>query len=131
MPSAEQVRAVVDRYAASFDDKEAWVGLFADDAKFTDPVGAAPTHQGRDAIAGAWDLNHQLASRYVFDVKDVIVCGDEAIGQFTVTAHSDGGAIMIDVVDLFRVTDDGRVAELRAYWEPTRARPATGPLDLP
>ena len=78
MPSPEQVRALVDSYVANFDNKEGWVGLFADGAKFTDPVGSA-TREGREAIAEAWDMNHQLAGRYEFDVKDVIVCGFDSV----------------------------------------------------
>jgi hypothetical protein len=37
----------------------------------------------------------------------------------------DEGGIQIDAVDIFEVDDDGKVALMKAYWDMSRAVPAS------
>jgi steroid delta-isomerase len=127
MPSPEQVRAAVDAYAAAYrnNDRDAFLDVFADDGVIIDPVGTPP-HEGREARGAFWDTVHQLTERITFDIKDVVVCGNEAAMVFRINAGSgEGGGIQIDAVDIFEVDDGGKVTLMKAYWDMSRASPAT------
>ena len=127
MMSPEQVRETIRAYVDAFErkDRDAWVGLFAEDAHQVDPV-PSPPNVGRPAIADFFDRTSTLADKITIDVHHVHVCGDEAVMVFTGTATSAGGSFSFDVVDLFRFDDTGHIAELRAYWDPSQVRPAEG-----
>jgi steroid delta-isomerase len=125
MPSPEQVQAAVDAYVAAYmaNDRAAFLDAFADDGVIEDPVGT-PAHVGREARGAFWDTVHQLTERMTFDVKDVVVCGDEAAMVFRIHAGAADAGIVIDAVDIFQVDDDGKIASMRAYWDMSRATPA-------
>jgi steroid Delta-isomerase len=124
MPSPEQVRAAVDAYVAAYakNDRDAFLDAFADEGVIIDPVGTPP-HEGRGARGAFWDTVHQMAERITFDVKDVVVCGDEAAMVFGIHASGDGGGVTIDAVDIFEVDDDGKITRMKAYWDMSRATP--------
>lgn len=121
----DRLVAVVDRYLErmSAGDKEGWLALFADDASVEDPVGTHP-HRGRAAIADFWDLVQGLADEVrVVRTGPVRVAGGEA--AFPLQARSTIGdtTMVVDIIDLFRFDDEGRIVDLRAYWDPTDLRP--------
>jgi steroid Delta-isomerase len=122
MPSAEQVRATVERYVEAFQkgDREGWLACFADDAVQFDPV-TEPPNVGRDAIAAFWDQTHQLADGFGIDVHWIHACGDEAVLAFTVQVN--GAGIEFDIADVMQIGDDGRITQLRAYFDLSQARP--------
>jgi steroid Delta-isomerase len=126
MPSPEQVRAAVDAYVAAYaaNDRDAFLDVFADDGVIIDPV-ASPAHSGREARGAFWDTVHQLTERITFDVRDVVVCGNEAAMVFRIHAGTGEGGIQIDAVDLFEVDDEGKVTLMKAYWDMSRAVPAS------
>jgi steroid Delta-isomerase len=84
----------------------------------------APPHAGREARGAFWDNVHQLTERMTFDVKDVVVCGNEAAMVFGIHASTGDAGIVLDAVDIFEVDDDGKIASMRAYWDMGRATPA-------
>ncbi|HEY3096552.1 MAG TPA: nuclear transport factor 2 family protein [Acidimicrobiia bacterium] len=126
MPSPEQVRAAIDAYAAAYreNDRDAFLDVFADGGVIIDPVGT-PAHVGREARGAFWDTVHQLTEKITFDVKDVVVCGYEAAMVFGIHAGSGDSGIVLDAVDIFEVNDDGKVTLMKAYWDMSRATPAT------
>ena len=125
MPSAEQVHAAVDAYVAAYrdNDRDAFLDAFAGDGVIIDPVGTPP-HAGRDARGAFWDTVHQLAERLTLDVKDVVVCDNEAAMVFEIHAETGDSGLLIDAVDVFQVDDDGKIGLMKAYWDMSRARPA-------
>jgi steroid Delta-isomerase len=125
MASPEQVQAAVDAYVAAYqdNDRDAFLDAFATDGVIVDPVGTPP-HAGREARGAFWDTVHQLTERMSFDVKDVVVCGNEAAMVFRIHAGTADSGIALDAVDIFEVGDDGKIASLRAYWDMGRATPA-------
>jgi steroid Delta-isomerase len=125
MPSPEQVQAAVDAYVAAYgkNDRDAFLDAFADDGVIVDPVGTPP-HAGREARGAFWDTVHQMTERMMFDVKDVVVCGSEAAMVFRVHAGTGDTEMVMDVVDIFEVDDDGKISSMRAYWDMSRATPA-------
>jgi len=125
MASPEQVQAAVEAYVAAYqeNDRDAFLDVFATDGVIVDPVGTLP-HAGREARGAFWDTVHQLTERMTFDVKDVVVCGDEAAMVFRIHAGAAAAGIVLDAVDIFEVDDDGKIASMRAYWDMGRATPA-------
>jgi steroid Delta-isomerase len=125
MPSPEQVQAAVDAYVAAYgkNDRDAFLDAFADDGVIVDPVGTPP-HAGREARGAFWDTVHQLTERMTFDVKNVVVCGNEAAMVFGIHASTGDAGIVLDAVDIFEIDDDGKIASMRAYWDMSRATPA-------
>lgn len=117
MPTTDQIRAAVAAYAESFveRDRERFMAALADDVEQIDPVGSAPNH-GKDALGGFFDTVMSSAERLDFEVRDLIVAGDEAAMVFHITQHfADGGGLVIDGVDIFRVNDDGKIASIKGY----------------
>ncbi len=124
MPTPEQVKAVAEAYiaASNANDKPAVLAQFAPDVVWFDPVGQPP-HVGLDGVGAFYDQTRTLADKVEMKLNDVIVCGAEAamILEIHVTI-GDGGMIM-DCVETLEVNDDGRIANMKAYWDMTRARP--------
>lgn len=126
MPSPEQVRLVVDDYLASFPkkDRDAFLACFADDAEQVDPV-PSPMNVGKEAIGRFWDSIATMADTMEPQLDRVHVCGNEAAVVFTMHARSGDGGSAIDIVDILEVNDDGKIASLRAYWDPAAIRPVS------
>jgi steroid delta-isomerase len=128
MIAPERVRAVVDAYVESYrrNDKHACLELFATDVQWHDPVGEPP-HVGHAGVSAFWDQARTLADSIVLVPSDVIVCANEAVMVFEievtiVAGEGSTSTMVIDAVDVFVLNDDGLIAELRAYWDMTRAR---------
>lgn len=124
MATPEQVRAAVDSYVAAYqqNDRAQLLEAFAPDGAMEDPVGTPP-HVGRDAIGAFWDSAHQLAERLSFDVRDVVVCGSEAVMVFQIKAEMGDGGLLIDAVDVFEVDDDGKITQVKAFFDLSTATP--------
>jgi len=118
MPTPEQIRATVDAYVDAYarNDKDAFLALWAPDGVLEDPVGTPP-HQGRDALGAFWDSARELADRILLEPRQVIVAGAEAAMVFQITAHVGDGGMVIQAVDVMRCDDDGRLTNVRAYWD--------------
>jgi steroid Delta-isomerase len=124
VPSPEQVRAVVDDYLTSFHrrDREAFLACFADDATQVDPV-PSPPNVGKEAIGQFWDNIVAMADSLEPHVDRVVVCGNQAAVVFTMNARTGDDGSAIDIVDIFEVDDDGKIASSNAYWDPAAIRP--------
>ncbi len=116
------------RAAVQGRDREAWLSLFAPDAVVQDPVGASPLdesgegHQGIDAIARFWDTT--IAPNPIrMDIYASHSGGDEVANVMTITTtFPDGATAAVDLVAIYRVQADGRIAGMRAFWEFEKVR---------
>lgn len=114
-----KARATLEAYAEALRaaDKDAWVSLFTEDATLRDPA-AAPAVVGRAAIGEFWDKAHSFGMTLTPEVSRIVVCGDEAMLVFRVAARGpDGAGVLLDVCDIFTLTDDGHIRSMRAYWD--------------
>jgi len=115
--------------AVSARDRSGWLELFCEDAVVADPVGPSmfdPTgegHRGKEAIGRFFDTVSALYASICFDIRDSYLCGDEVANVGTIYVTMEGGEVgEIDGVFVYRASSDGRIASLRAYWEPERIR---------
>jgi steroid delta-isomerase len=119
MPTREQVRAAVERHFEFWNAgrREDWVANFADDVVFHDPVGAPPKH-GRKAAEASWDNSFTAGQKWTLELLRLVVCGDEA--AITLLNHGRVGerSFSIEGIEVWRVDDEGRVSQVRAYFEP-------------
>jgi steroid delta-isomerase len=114
------------REAAMAHDKQAWLGIFADDAVVEDPIGPShfdpegKGHRGKDAIAAFYD-KAIAPSELEFNFVDTYQCGNEEanVGNIVITAA--GYQVVAEGVFTYRVNDAGKITALRAYWELDRA----------
>ena len=129
MTGPEDVRRVVDAYVDAYrkNDKQACVALFAADAVWHDPVGEPP-HVGHEGVGAFWDQARVLAKSIELVPSDVIACANQAAMVFEIHVNlatpegSPPATMVMDAVEVFVVDDDGKISELRAYWDMSRAR---------
>jgi steroid Delta-isomerase len=118
MPEPADFRATVERYidAWNSEDREAWLGCFAEGAVSEDPVGSDPMI-GHEAIGAFWDGIHSMFDGSKLNsVLGPIVCGDEVVLAMQATGSAGANEVCIDIVDLFRLDDDAKINSLRAFW---------------
>jgi steroid Delta-isomerase len=105
-------------------DKSRWLSLFADDAVLEDPVGpsffdpAGAGHRGKEAIASFWDVAIEPVVEFTFTIRDSFAGGDACanVGTFS-TKLADGTCADTDLVAVYRLDDEGRIASMSAHWE--------------
>ena len=110
-------------------DREGWLDLFAEDAVVEDPVGPSmfdpegTGHHGRAAIGAFFDNVIAVNESIRFTIHQSLLCGDEVanIGVIRITFEG-GGAVEVDGVYIYRRSPEGKIASLRAFWEPDAIR---------
>ena len=109
-------------YAAcvSAGDVEGIIGLYADDASIEIPVGG-PVHRGIAAIR-AFYTNNELAHSLEIAGR-ACVAGREAAVPMRARISRDGKMYELDVIDVAAVDAQGRLTQLRAFFDLAGARP--------
>ena len=104
-------------------NKDAWLGLYADDAVLADPVGASPLdpggqgHHGKAAIERFWDTVIG-PSNLTMTVHQRCPSG-AASCAVSMTAKNDLGNGLhttVDMIAIYEVNDDGKITRMKAYW---------------
>jgi steroid Delta-isomerase len=123
---AATIRSAVDAYCAAFTtgDRDAYVGLFAEDAWIEDPVGT-PRHEGREAIGGFFDQSSALAdSIELRRTGPVRVAAGEGAFPMQARPSMGGATYCVDIIDVMSFDDAGKITTMRAFWDPAEMRPA-------
>ena len=73
-----------------------------------------------------WPGNSQLALKLsVDDVAEALrFAADYVAFPFAVKLHFNGADQVIEVIDTFRLNNDGKITEMRAFWGPENMRAA-------
>jgi steroid delta-isomerase len=108
------VQTYVAGYAAG--DVDTILSIFAEDAYLEDPVGT-PVHKGKAALRAFFSVGIEMKAK-LHMLGDVRCAGDSAAFAFAVELEFDGVNKWIEVIDVFRFDDVGKVTEMRAYWGP-------------
>jgi steroid delta-isomerase len=110
-------------------DLAEWLTVYAEDAVLEDPVGPSmfdehgDGHRGHQGISAFWRLAIAPIDRFEFEIRDSFAnpgsssCAN--IGRIR-TSFADGSSTTTDLIMVYVVNDDGRVASMKAYWEPDR-----------
>jgi steroid delta-isomerase len=124
MPTTEQMVAAVHAYVAGFaaGDAGAIAALFAQDATVEDPVGT-PLKRGIKEI-------HEFYAGSVATGAKLELLGEPRCAAgfvafpFAVKLDWGGQKSVIEVIDTFRIDDDGKITEMRAFWGPENMKSA-------
>jgi steroid delta-isomerase len=110
------------RYAAcvSAGDVEGILALYAPDARIEIPVGG-PVHRGIAAIR-AFYTNSELAQKLEISGR-ACVAGREAAVPMRAHIAREGRLYTLDVIDVAAVDAQGRLTQLRAFYDLASARP--------
>ena len=100
-------------------DPEGWANTFAPDATSYDPVGTPPMI-GHDALRAF--LNHIVTSFKDFGLTEdgVYIRGNAAAVKWNgfVVTHA-GKRVPFEGIDVIECNDEGKIALVHAYWDPT------------
>jgi steroid Delta-isomerase len=124
MPTTEQKLAAVHGYVAAFEagSAEAAVALFADDATVEDPLGT-PIKKGRDELLAFYGFSMSTGAKLEL-LGEPRFAADYVAFPFSVKLHFNGADQAIEVIDTFRLNDEGKITEMRAYWGPENMKGA-------
>jgi uncharacterized protein (TIGR02246 family) len=113
-----KTRAAVEAYVAAWadNDRDALLNVFAEDARWFDPVGT-PAWEGRENIGKFWDRAHAGGVTLTPQLQRIVVCGGEAVLLFRMVVRTPGGGMALDVCDQMTVDDDGKITLAKAYWD--------------
>lgn len=108
-------------------DLAEWLTVYAEDAVLEDPVGPSmfdpegKGHHGHEGIAAFWKLAIEPIERFEFTIHESFAHGVTCANVGSIrTTFPDGSHTTTDLVMVYVVHDDGRVASMKAYWEPDR-----------
>lgn len=121
MRTPETMAAAVNAYVEGFSrgDLGAIVNLYAEEATVEDPVGSS-LHRGKEAIRAFYAGSLKTGAKLKLD-GPIRVGADCAAFAFSVHLNY-GGEKRIDVIDIFRFNEAGKVVEMRAFWGPSNMR---------
>lgn len=105
---------VVERYLEAYNEKDldGILALYAEDASMEDPVGSEP-RSGRAAIREFYEHGFAMGAKVALDGG--IRCAGDSVA-FPMRASL--GDTTIEIIDVFDLDSDGRIARMRAYWSP-------------
>jgi steroid delta-isomerase len=121
MPSPEEIRAAMERYAELMCDSDAdgIIELYAADATVEDPVGGQVI-QGLEVIRGFYaatspNLKVEITGPICVAGKE---CAMPMLAELTINDQKS----YIDVIDVMTFDDDGKITSMRAFWNPADMR---------
>lgn len=124
-PGPQTNSLTVEQYlgAHTAGDVDAIVALFASDAVVADPV-HQPAHVGRAAVRAFFAGTHEMVDSIELRATGPMRAVDRwvAVPMRAVSTIA-GSKVAIDVIDVFTFDDDGLIADMRAYWDPTAITP--------
>jgi steroid Delta-isomerase len=127
MPAdADAIRRTVDAYTAAFSagDQDAYVGLFAADARVEDPVGS-PVRVGHDDIRAFFvEMSALSDSTELVLTGPVRVAAGEAAFPMQARPTIGGATFVVDIIDVMGFDDDAKITSMRAFWDAAEMRPA-------
>ena len=120
----ETAKTACETYVRSLEnsDLETLLDLFADDASIEDPVGT-DLREGKDVLRAFYSEACQGVGKAEL-TGNPRLAGNEVAFPFNVTAGAPGEEIIINIVDVFRFNEEGKVVSMRAFWGPDNINPA-------
>jgi steroid Delta-isomerase len=116
----DAARAIVHEYlrAGREGDREAWLGLFADDATLEDPVGTE-VHRGKAALEAFYDKTMGSTEGLDNRLVELRVAGDTAAFLFDLMITWRGRRYEVSPIDVLEFDGDGKIVRMRAHWAPS------------
>ena len=97
-------------------DLETLLDLFADYAAIEDPVGT-DWREWKEVLRAFYAEACQGVAKAEL-TGNPRVAGNEVAFPFNVTAGAPGQQVVINIIDIFKFNEDGKIATMRAFWGP-------------
>lgn len=105
-------------------DKQAWLGLMADDVVIEDPIGQAITNpdgtgvRGKEAVSAFYDTNIASNKLRITCEETFPSSSPDEIAHILVLRSEFEGGFSSEVRGVFtyRVDSEGKIANMRGYW---------------
>ncbi len=122
MPSPEEIRSVMERYAKLMCDGDAdgIAALYSENCFVEDPVGGDPI-QGIEAVRGFYAATSPNLQVEV--CGPICVAGNHCAMPMLAELTMNDQKSYIDVIDVMTFDDDGKITSMKAYWSPMEMRP--------
>jgi len=106
----------VEQYlkALNAQDLDAIIALYAEDASIEDPVGT-PILTGTAAIREFYSKATCIKLKLEL-LGDVRVAGAYVAFPFAITLPTETGQMRMEVIDTFKLNEQGLITEMKAYW---------------
>jgi len=104
-------------------DRDTWLSLFHPDACIEDPIGKSPIDPTGEGIRGTAAIekfydDNVAPNRHEFEVHRSFAAGNEVANVLTLTTTlANGMTGSFDGVFTYRVDADGKILNLRGFWE--------------
>lgn len=123
MPTPEQIRATVTHYIELMcqSDIDGIMALYADDATAEDPVGGTRV-EGIEALREFYAF--AAPSLQIELQGPICVAGNECAFPLLAQLTLGESVQYLDATDVFCFNDDGKIASMRAFWNPAELRAA-------
>ena len=122
MPTPDEMRSALQSYIKFMceSDIDGIMALYADDAEVEDPVGGAHL-SGREALTAFYAGS---APKLQVELTGPIrVAGNECAMPMLAELDLGDNKLYIDVIDVMKFNDDGKLVSMRAFWDPADMRP--------
>jgi len=106
-------------------DWRAVTELYADDATIEDPVGSELC-RGREAIEALYARACERVVTFEVTGPICVADGQVAFPLLVKLRRRSGDVSVLDVVDVMTFNPDGRIATMRAFWQPEDIRVESG-----
>ncbi len=117
---ADAVTAYTESHSRG--DVDAVVALFADDAVVYDPVDQPP-YEGIEAVRGFFGGTHEMVDSLTLTLTGPIrTTKHEAAFPMMATSVIGDLKMEIDIIDVMTFNEDGKITQMRAYWNMSDAR---------
>jgi steroid delta-isomerase len=110
-------------------ERDAWLGLMADDITIEDPIGFGPTNPTGEGFRGKaeaeqfWDKNLAPTEGVTITPHESFAAGNESAHRLTlVTAFPNGVKMTVNGIFTYTVNDAGLLTALRGYWSMDQAK---------
>ncbi len=124
MPAPDEIRTAMQSYIKFLteSDLDGIMGLYAEDATVEDPVGG-PVQRGTDAIRSFYGA--AIPNLKVELTGPIRVAGNECAMPMLAEIDLGDRAMLMDVIDVMKFDDEGKLVSMRAFWNPADMRPRT------
>ncbi len=121
MPDPVQIRSAMQSYVKYLceSDVDGIMSLYADDARVEDPVGT-DAHCGAQAVRSFYAA--AIPKLRVELTGPIRVAGNECAMPMLAEVDLGDRAMFMDVIDVMKFDDDGKVVSMRAFWSEADTR---------
>src|ERR1039457_5939067 len=99
------------------------MALYTEDAVVQDPY-PNPPHEGKEAVGGFWDGVLAMGTPVEFVPEKIVVTADRGVFAFAIRIDLGEGEgkvrLQVEGYDILTISDDGRISNQLAYWDPAR-----------